>query len=141
MTLPSPSGRRLLPLVTLVLLVACAAPAAPDDPVDSDETPPASTGGNEPVLVVVDADPGGPAITVEEALGHAPTDDVVVVSGALFVERDGRVRLCDAIAESFPPQCGGASIAVEGIDLGTVELQSANGVRWAESVTLLGSVE
>ena len=50
--------------------------------------------------------------------------------------------LCDAIAESFPPQCGGDRIAVDGLDLATVAgLQEANGVQWAEGVVLLGSVE
>jgi hypothetical protein len=78
---------------------------------------------------------------VSEALGHGPTDDIVSVSGALFVDADGTVRLCEAIAESFPPQCGGASLVVEGLDLGALDLQEAEGVRWADAVTLLGSVE
>jgi hypothetical protein len=144
MTLPSSSRRLLsfLALVMLVLLAACAAPSGPDDPVDSDDTPPPATGGgDEPVLVVVEGDPDGPGLTVEEALGHGPTDDIVVVTGALFVQPDGTVRLCDAIAESFPPQCGGASMRVEALDLDAMELESANDVRWAEAVTLIGSVE
>ena len=56
-------------------------------------------------------------MSVADALAHGPTDDLVSVSGALFVAPDGTVRLCDAIAESFPPQCGGASIEVSGLDL------------------------
>jgi hypothetical protein len=84
----------------------------------------------------------GPGLSVADALTHGPTDDIVSVSGALFVNADGTVLLCDAIAESFPPQCGGERIVVEGLDLSTVaDLQEEGGVRWAESVTLLGSVE
>ena len=84
----------------------------------------------------------GPGLTVAQAIGHAPTDDIVLVTGALFVDPDGTVRLCDAIAESFPPQCGGERIVVEGLDLASVAgLQEENGVRWAEAVTLLGLVE
>jgi hypothetical protein len=92
-------------------------------------------------LVIVEGEPGGPGISVAEAQAHGPTDDIVSVTGALFVDADGTVRLCDAIAESFPPQCGGATLLVEGLDLTSVELEEANGVRWAEGVTLLGSVE
>jgi hypothetical protein len=66
----------------------------------------------------------------------------VLGTGALLIDAEGTVLLCDAIAESFPPQCGGERITVEGLDLaGIAGLQEANGVRWAEGVTLLGSVE
>ena len=86
-------------------------------------------------LLVADGAAGaGPGMTVAEALTHGPTDDLVTVTGALFVDADGTVRLCDAIAESFPPQCGGDRIVVEGLDLDDVDgLQEENGVRWAES--------
>ena len=133
----------LLVTIFLLALAACAAPAGPDEPIDTDDTPPASApGADAPVLVIVDGEAGQGGITVAEALSHGPTDDVVSVSGALFVEADGTVRLCDAIAESFPPQCGGERIEVEGLDLDGVEnLEAANGVQWAEAVTLLGSVE
>jgi hypothetical protein len=121
-------------LVALLVLAGCAAQAP-------GTTPPVSDGGDL-TLVIVDGEPQGPGISVAEALRHGPTDDIVVVTGALFVDADGTVRLCDAIAESFPPQCGGERIAVEGLDLEDVPgLQEANGVRWAEAVTLLGSVE
>ena len=120
-------------LVALLVLAACAAQAP--------GTPPAPDGGDL-TLVIVDGEPQGTGISVADALGHGPTDDIVSVTGALFVDADGTVRLCDAIAESFPPQCGGERIVVEGLDLtDVVGLQEANGVRWAEAVTLLGSVE
>jgi hypothetical protein len=99
--------------------------------------------GEAPVLVVTDGGVGdGPGLSVAEALIHRPADDLVTVTGALFVDLDGTIRLCDAIAESFPPQCGGQRIAVEGLDLADVpRLQEENGVRWTDSVTLVGSVE
>jgi hypothetical protein len=121
-------------LIALQLLAACAAdaPATASAPTDEEWT-----------LVIVDGDPGdGSGISVSEALTHGPTDDIVTVTGALFVNADGIVLLCDAVAESFPPQCGGDRIAVDGLDLATVAgLQEANGVQWAEGVVLLGSVE
>lgn len=125
---------RVLTFVLLLALAACAT-----DGASSPSAPKAHTG--EPVLVIVEGDPGGGGMSVAEALGHQPTDDIVAVTGALFVAADGSVLLCDVIAESFPPQCGGERILVDGLDLASVALETANGVRWAESVTLLGSVE
>jgi len=131
-------------LLLIVLLAACSAQGDPDDPVDSDDSPPASSApGDVPVLVIADGASGdGPGLSVAEALTHGPTDDLVTVTGALFVDPDGTVRLCDAIAESFPPQCGGDRIVVKGLDLDEIDdLQEENEVRWAEAVTLFGSVE
>ena len=124
--------RHVTVLLLAVALVACSAVSTP-----SSDAPAAA----EPRLVIVDGEPGDAGITVAEALGHGPTDDIVAVSGALFVEPDGTVRLCDAVLESFPPQCGGATLLVDGLDLASLELEEANGLRWAEGVTLLGSVE
>lgn len=96
----------------------------------------------EPVLVIVEGPIEGPGLSVAEALGHQPTDDIVTVSGALFVGADGTVLLCDAIAESFPPQCGGERIRVSGLELDAVPgLMTEGQVSWAEGITLLGSVE
>lgn len=130
--------------IPILLLAACAAGGAPDDPTDSDGSPPATSDpGGDPVLVIADGGPGdGQGLSVADALSHRATDDLVTVGGALFVDADGTVRLCDAIAESFPPQCGGERIEVEGLDLGTVpNLQTEGDVSWAEGVTLFGSVE
>jgi len=136
--------RTLLSILLLAVLAACTGQGGPDTPSDSDDTPPASVApGDGPVLVIADGDAGdGAGLSVADALTHGPTDDLVTVSGALFVDPDGTVHLCDAIAESFPPQCGGQRIEVTGLDLADVaELQEEDGVRWAESVTLFGSVE
>ncbi len=133
--------KRLTSLTLVILLLAaCSAPADPDDPTDDNDSPPASTpSGGAPVLVIADGSPGdGPGLTVAEALTNGPTDDLVTVTGAMFVDADGTVRLCDAIAESFPPQCGGDRIVVEGLDLDDVAgIQEENDVRWAESVDAL----
>jgi hypothetical protein len=138
--------RDLAPLIFIVaaLCASCAAPA-PDDPIDSDDAPPASAdAGSGAVLVISEGNRGGGdrGMSVADALGHRATDDLVFVTGALFVDPDGTVLLCDAIAESFPPQCGGARLEVQGLDLSTIDgLEEASGVRWAEGVILFGSVE
>jgi len=127
---------RLAPFAVLVLLAACTGtPPATTDP-DPDPAP------TDPVLVLADGGGGEGGISVADALGHQATDDLVSVIGALFVDGEGTVLLCDAIAESFPPQCGGERIEVQGVDLSTIDgLEEANGVQWAEAVTLFGSVE
>jgi hypothetical protein len=141
---PSVGMKLSLALFLAFILAACAA-AGPDDPIDSDDTPPASVdAGGAPVLVVAEGNRGGgdTGMSVADALGHQATDDLIFVTGALFVDPDGTVRLCDAIAESFPPQCGGERIEVQGLDLASIaDLQDENGVRWAEGVILFGSVE
>lgn len=121
-----------LVLVAALLLAACA---------PADDEPPAGT-GTEPVLVARnEAFDDLPPMTVSEALA-AEDDQQVVVSGALFVDADGAVRLCEAVAESFPPQCGGSRIVVEDLDLaGVAGLQEENGVQWAESVQVFGSIQ
>lgn len=127
--------RALAILSLLVLLAACTDPGG---------VPPASDPATgEPVLVIADGDPDvGSGLSVAQALTHRATDDLVSVAGTLFVEADGTVLLCDAIAESFPPQCGGDRIVVQGLDLDSIaNLQTEGDVSWAEGVTLFGSVE
>ena len=97
------------------------------------DSPPAASQAGAPA-------PGG-ALSVEAAL-QSNLDSVLLVRGALVLVGDQPPRLCSALAESFPPQCGGASLIVEGLDLTLVEnLQTEGDVRWAEQVDLLGTVE
>ena len=63
---------------------------------------------------------------------------VLVVSGG---HEPGLESLCDAIAESYPPQCPGVSLLVEGLKLEEVDgLQRASGVAWSGRTQLLGVV-
>ena len=63
------------------------------------------------------------------------------MNGSLFVDAEGTVLLCSAIAESFPPQCGGSRLVVDGLDLDVLaDVQEANGVRWVDQLQLLGLV-
>ena len=39
----------------------------------------------------------------------------MTVTGFLLASENEPVRLCSALAESYPPQCGVASITVEGL--------------------------
>jgi hypothetical protein len=68
-------------------------------------------------------------ISIDQALA---ADGPAVVNGNLLVV-GGEARLCDALAESFPPQCGGSSIVVLGLDLDSIDdLTSEGDVTWSD---------
>ena len=74
---------------------------------------------------------GTTAISIDEALASDSTEPLLV-SGNLLAVGD-EVKLCYALAESFPPQCGGASLMVDGLDLATVEgLVTEGDVSWTD---------
>ena len=100
---------------------------------------PACGGADSPPSAGAPA-PGG-ALTVQEAL-ETDAQGPLLVRGYV-VSRGADVRLCSALAESYPPQCGGPSLRVLGsehVDLG--ELERARGTAWTEKeVALLGDVD
>ena len=109
--------RFLPPLVAALALTACGS---------SSDTPPAAG--------------TGPGITVKQALA-AGTAGPLLVRGAVIAE-GGTTRLCSAILESYPPQCGKPALIVEGLDLQSLgRLTTANGVTWSDAeIKLLGTV-
>ena len=126
----------------LALLAACASSddATTTDPGSTADDPGSACSDADGVLTIAEGIGDGPGISVEEAIGSTG-DAPLLVNGALFVDPHGRVLLCGAIAESFPPQCGGTRLEVRGLDLASLpDLQEENGVRWAEQVQLLGTV-
>jgi hypothetical protein len=82
----------------------------------------------------------GPGISIEDALA-SDSSEPLLVNGNLLAE-GGDVRLCSALAESFPPQCGGASLVVEGLKLEEVDgLVTERDVSWTDRpIQLLGVV-
>lgn len=115
----------LLLLLAVLALPACGSGQPADDPAPP--PPPA-------------ARPAGPGISVQEAL--ASKLNVPLLVRGYIVAAGGGIRLCDALAESYPPQCGVASLVVEGVALDELPaLTSAVGVTWSErEVELLGRV-
>jgi hypothetical protein len=77
--------------------------------------------------------PGLPITSV----ANTPIDGGFVISGFYFDDGTGP-RLCEALAESFPPQCGGVSIPFDntaGADLGTLAIEQ--GVTWSDQPVLV----
>jgi predicted secreted protein len=79
-------------------------------------------------------------IEVAEILeGSSPTDASVI--GFVVID-DGGARLCEALAESFPPQCGGSVVVIANPDALTVALEQEQAVRWTiERVRLDGTYD
>jgi len=119
-------------LAATILLVACGDAAA-------DETTTTSSAGGRVNV--------GDPISVADALRADPAA-LVLVEGYLFVLDDGTVVLADAIAESYPPQPGGATIVVEGLSTEGMALEMAPEdselatVKWtSEPYGVLGTVQ
>ena len=82
----------------------------------------------------------GPGISVSEAKSST-AEPPFLVNGAL-VAANGEVKLCEALAESFPPQCGGSYLVVSGLDVDGLEgLQTEGDVSWLPATQILGTVE
>jgi hypothetical protein len=79
-------------------------------------------------------------LSVTDALRARPSG-IIEVRGDVVAHPDGSARLCEGLAGSFPPQCGGQSIEVAGLDLDILEsADSANGVTWGPA-TLRGRLD
>ena len=82
---------------------------------------------------------GAPLLTPGEATER---EGLVAVQGFLWARpSDGQFRLCDAVLESFPPQCGEPAIQVEGVDVTEVAgIDFSQNVFWAEGVRARGTL-
>lgn len=83
----------------------------------------------------------GPGISIEEARA-SDLEGPLLVNGNLLADGD-EVRFCSALAESFPPQCAGPSLQVEGVKLEEIDgLVREGRVAWTDRpIQLLGTVE
>ena len=118
--------KKILALLAIVTIASVLATACGDDDGKLDSGPVSGV---------------GPGISIGEAL-TSNLDGPLLVNGHLFAQ-NGEVRLCELLAESFPPQCAGEFLVVQGLDLTTMEgLTSEGSVTWSNQfVQVLGTVE
>ena len=123
-------------LALIATLVAAAALAG----CGGDDAPAADDAGSASSIPQTSGLGAGPGISIEEALASG-SDEMLLVNGNLL-SQGGEVRLCSALAESFPPQCGGSSLVVEGLRLEEVDgLVTEGDVAWTDRpIQLLGVV-
>lgn len=129
----------LLSILVLALALSAAACGGGDEssaPPPSEPTPPSS---GAPI-------PGG-GLSIDEAIASTLAGPLMV-KGFIVASEGEPVQLCSALLESYPPQCGGSSLVVKGLDLETLEgLASTNDpslaqVTWSDAeVSVLGDVE
>ena len=118
-------------LVPLLVLGALFVAACGSD----DDAEPAPTRQQPPIAGIG----AGPGISIDEAIA-LESPEPVLVNGWVYARGD-EIRFCDAIAESYPPQCPGVSLLVEGLKLEEVDgLQREGDVAWSERTQLLGIV-
>jgi hypothetical protein len=124
---------RTLALITMLLAAAVLVGCGGEDRPTSDPTTPTPTQSTGLAA--------GPGVSIQEAI-DSDLDGALLVNGNLLAQ-GGEVRLCSALAESFPPQCGGASLVVEGLKLEEVDgLITEGEVSWTDRpIQLLGVVE
>jgi hypothetical protein len=95
--------------------------------------------------------------TVEDDAGDdasGTTMRVYTVSEAIALEGEGSVhvtglliddgsgwRLCDMVLESYPPQCGGEFLTLEGFDPTGLPLEESGEVRWQTEGTVVGEID
>ena len=84
--------------------------------------------------------PADGGLSVSDAL-DSNVVGVISVNGFFFDDGTGP-RLCAALAESFPPQCGGRSLPVSGHESALqVPITVEQGVSWTDqTVTLTGEI-
>lgn len=132
--------------IAVLVAAACSDSDGSDEGGDGDTATTVLTsgggGGVSPVSAV------GPGISVADALAST-LGGPLLVNGFIIVDDGGLVRLCAALMESSPPQCGEPSLLVDNIDLDSIgALNSAlpveGGIRtvsWTDQpVQLLGVV-
>jgi hypothetical protein len=104
---------------------------------DCNDTP-----GGEPTDLPTPGDVTDEPLPAAIQPGDAADVSGPVAVAGFIVAVGNEIKICEALAESFPPQCGGAFVTVT--DLGQVDpdsLQTAGNVMWTDySVTISGEM-
>jgi hypothetical protein len=81
----------------------------------------------------------GQSVDIEDVVDEEVGVPVHVQGPVIRV--DDTTRICSAILESFPPQCGEPSLVVEGWDIDAdPRAQTEGDVTWVENVELTGTI-
>ena len=91
------------------------------------------------LLAACSDEPVGPLIAYPGSVTTITDGREIAVVGHIFDDGNS-VRVCEALAESYPPQCGGSSATVVGLDTSSVDGIATEGdYRWTDfPVELVG---
>lgn len=96
----------------------------PGDQADSSADEPMTTGTSVAEVM-----------SVSDLLAEAPVEQTAV-TGLLFDDGSG-LRLCESLAESFPPQCPGPYVPIINPDAVDADFTVEGGVRWTDRPVVL----
>jgi hypothetical protein len=115
-----------------LVLAACGDDGTAADPSSTTitTTPTTTTSTSTTVPESTSTTGAIPSFTVMELIEERP-DGEVMVSGSLF-NGGGGWSLCSALAESFPPQCGGFSLVIPNFDPTSYEIVAEAGIQWSD---------
>lgn len=124
------------------VLVACAEDQ-PDcqDTITTGDLP---TGGNDPLAPSTGPDSGSVSdgivvddgLSVAEAIAYEGSEPVAI--HGYVVRTSETAQLCEVLAESFPPQCGGASLTL--VDANAIDglpLLEEGDTQWSPNIVIL----
>jgi|GEM_PF-1851283 len=128
------------------ILLACA-----EDQTDCQDTLTTGdlpTGGNDPLAPSTESDSRSVSdgmvvddgLSIADAIAYEGSESVAV--HGYLVRTSETAQLCEVLAESFPPQCGGASLALMNADdIVDLPLIEEGDVQWSpDRVILIGTV-
>ncbi len=124
------------------VLVACAEDHP--DCQDTLATGDVPTGGNDPLAPSTEPDDGSitsgmiadGGLSVSDAIGYEGAQPVAV--HGYVVRTSDAAQLCEVLAESYPPQCGGASLALANPDATDgLPLVEDGDVQWSPDIVIL----
>ena len=106
--------------------------------IDGAAWPPESNDGQPPTRSTATADVGTLGVG---GLIAGEAVDRIVVSGFVIWDESG-ARLCELLAESMPPQCGGRAVVLANPDLLELTFAENQGVRWTQGrVDIIGAYD
>ncbi len=76
-----------------------------------------------------------PRLTVEQLVARSA--DTPIAAQGFLIDQQGVTRLCAAVLESYPPQCGEPAVELVGLELATLAgRQTDQGITWKESLVV-----
>lgn len=113
-------------VVAVAVALLAAACSTNEDGLDADSLPPLGDTDS-----IIDG-----AVSLGEALAYMGRDPIAV-EGFVVIDAEG-ARLCETLAESFPPQCGGAHLDITNPDVLTnLPLIEEGSTQWTDDMVIL----
>ncbi len=85
-------------------------------------------------------EPSAGTVPIARVAAEPPTG--TFTTAGFFVDDGSGPRLCELLAESYPPQCAGAAVTLRVDDVALPTLSRADGVTWSDApVTIVGRMD